>query len=85
MHRRALGAEYQLFGNCLNIKRLVQKLENTVQTRWFYYQAKHPDQLQRKGFKTWLEVEGKVSVKLRHAIAARFISQQDSSAAENII
>ena len=43
MHRRALGAEHQLFGNSLNIKRLVEKLERTAQTRWFYYQAEHPD------------------------------------------
>ena len=44
---RAVGAEHQLFANCLTMKKLVEKLDRTAQTQWLCYQAEHPNQMKR--------------------------------------
>ena len=47
---KAVGSEKVLFSGCFNIELLVDKLAKSTQSRWFYYQAKHPKQSKREAF-----------------------------------
>ena len=45
-------------------------MDETMHTRWFYYQAEHPGQRKCKAFEAWLELEGKEAVKHRQHLMA---------------
>ena len=68
-------ADHQLFTGCFTIDKLVGKLDDSIPTRWFYYQAEHPDQRKRNGFEEWLDLEGKVAVKHnQHVMATIYLT-----------